>query len=230
MTGGDARDAVEWLGRQEAAMLLLLEEVVNLDSGSYDKEGVDAVGERFRRFFAEEGIPVATHQRDTFGDAITADVTGAGGSNKPIVLLGHRDTVFPKGEAGRRPFRVEDGRAYGPGVRRHEGGLVMNAFVLAAYHRFGGAPAPLIGLITSDEEIGSPPAAASSRTTPAGPCVFNAEPGGPPATSSRRKGGVFMEIEIRKAAHSGGLRRWVSAINEAAHKILRSDVTDIELG
>ncbi|MBV9077756.1 MAG: M20 family metallopeptidase, partial [Methylobacteriaceae bacterium] len=229
------REAVAWLGSQEGAMLRLLEDVVNVDSGSYDKAGVDAVGERFRAFFAEQGIPTASHPNAAFGDAITADVAGPGGANKPILLLGHRDTVFPAGEAGRRPFRVENGRAYGPGVADMKAGLVMNAFVLAAFHRFGGAPAPLVALITSDEEIGSPACRAIIESTARGArAVFNSEPGRPSGNVvTGRKGGVFMECEVTgKAAHSGGaFQDGISAITEMAHKIVRlAAVTDLEAG
>ena len=229
------REILDWLAEQKGAMLGLLEEAVNVDSGSYDKEGVDAVGEVFRRFFEREGIRTAVHPRDTYGDAITAEVAGQGGGNKPIVLLGHRDTVFPKGEVARRPFHIENGRAYGPGVADMKAGLVMNAFVLAAYHRFGGAPAPLVQLITSDEEIGSPACRGIIEETARGArAVFNAEPGRPSGNVvTGRKGGVFMECEIfGKAAHSGGnFQEGVSAINEAAFKIIQlKDITDIEHG
>ena len=54
--------------------------------------------------------------------------------------MGHRDTVFPKGEPTRRPFKIEGDRAYGPGVADMKSGLVMNCFVLAALKKFGGAP------------------------------------------------------------------------------------------
>ena len=47
--------------------------------------------------------------------------------------MGHRDTVFPDGEAARRPFTIRDGIAYGPGVADMKAGLVMNCFVLAAF-------------------------------------------------------------------------------------------------
>jgi glutamate carboxypeptidase len=229
------RDILDWLAEQKGAMLGLLEEVVNVDSGSYDKGGVDAVGACFRRFFEREGISTAVHPRDTYGDAITAEVAGSGGGNKPIVLLGHRDTVFPKGEVARRPFHVADGRAYGPGVADMKAGLVMNAFVLAAYHRFGGAPAPLVQLITSDEEIGSPACRGIIEETARGArAVFNAEPGRPSGNVvTGRKGGVFMECEITgKAAHSGGnFQEGVSAINEAAYKIIQlKDITDLAHG
>ena len=71
-------------------------------------------------------------------------------------MMGHRDTVFPTGEVARRPFTMEDGRAYGPGVADMKSGLVLNTFVLVAFAKFGGAPAPLVALYTGDEEIGSP--------------------------------------------------------------------------
>ena len=62
----------------------------------------------------------------------------AGNAGGNIVLMGHRDTVFPDGEATRRPFTIRDGIAYGPGVADMKAGLVMNCFVLAAFAKFGG--------------------------------------------------------------------------------------------
>jgi glutamate carboxypeptidase len=235
MTSRASNDITSWLGARESAMLALLEEVVNIDSGSYDKAGVDTVGERFKRFFAEHDIPISVVPNDTFGEAIKAEVAGAGGSNKPIVLMGHCDTVFPKGEAGRRPFRIENGRAYGPGVCDMKAGLIMNAFVLAAYRKFGGAPAPLVGLITSDEEIGSPACRPTIEETARGArAVLNSEPGRPSGNVvTGRKGGVFMRMEVfGKAAHSGGnFEQGVSAIGELAHKIVAlHDITDIPRG
>src|SRR5437763_5079326 len=152
---------VQWLGGQKGAMLSLLEDIVNIDGGSYDKAGVDAVGVRLRAFLEEQGIACETIANEKFGDALRATVDGP--SNAAIMLMGHRDTVFPKGEPTRRPFKVENGNAYGPGVADMKAGLVMNAFVLAAFAKFGGAPAPLVGLFTADEEIGSPSSRPLSR-------------------------------------------------------------------
>src|SRR3546814_13033118 len=92
---------------------------------------------------------------EAFGDCIRAHVSGGEG-NRPVLLMGHRDTVFPDGEAARRPFTVDGDTAYGPGVADMKAGLVMNAFVLAAVKRFGGSPYPLTGLYTSEEEHASP--------------------------------------------------------------------------
>ena len=60
----------DWLAAQKEAMLALLGEVVNLDSGSYDKAGVDAVGARFIRFFREQEMPTSVELHERFGDAI----------------------------------------------------------------------------------------------------------------------------------------------------------------
>ncbi len=223
-----------WLSDKEGAMLALLEELVNLDSGSYDKAGVDAVGERLRRFLNEQGIATVTIPNEAYGDVLRAGVAG-GGSNKPVVLMGHRDTVFPKGEAERRPFRVEAGRAYGPGVCDMKGGLVLNAFVLAAYHHCGGAPAPLVGLFTSDEEIGSPACRpVIEETAREARAVFNSEPGRPSGNVvTGRKGGVFMRLEVHgKAAHSGtNYTAGRSAVLELAHKtIALHALTDLDRG
>jgi glutamate carboxypeptidase len=225
----------EWLASQKEAMLALLAEVVNIDSGSYDKAGVDAVGERFIRFFREQGLITSREPNDRFGDAIHIRLDDKPTNERPIVLMGHRDTVFPKGEVSRRPFRIENGRAYGPGVVDMKSGLVLNAFVLAAFKRLGGAPAPLAGLITSDEEIASPSSRpVIERVGRAARCVFNSEPGRPSGNIvTGRKGGVFLAFEITgKAAHSGGnFEKGISAIGEMAHKIVAMHkLTDLEQG
>jgi glutamate carboxypeptidase len=214
-------EILEWLGGQRGAMLALLEDIVNIDGGSYDKAGVDEVGARLRKFLEDQGIACEMIENEKFGDALRATVGGP--SNSAIMLMGHRDTVFPKGEPARRPFRIENGRAYGPGVADMKAGLVMNAFVLAAFKKFGGSPAPLVGLFTSDEEIGSPACRpiieAEARRARA---VFNSEPGRPSGNVvSGRKGGVFMKMELTgKAAHSGGnFTDGISAIEELARKI-----------
>jgi glutamate carboxypeptidase len=226
-------EILEWLGAQQGAMLSLLEELVNIDGGSYDKAGVDAVGARIRAFLESHEIACETIANETYGDALRATVGGP--SNAAIMLMGHRDTVFPKGEPTRRPFRIENGRAYGPGVSDMKAGLVMNAFVLAAFKKFGGAPAPLVALFTSDEEIGSPACRpiieAEARRARA---VFNSEPGRPSGNVvSGRKGGVFMKMEIAgKAAHSGGkFTEGISAIEELARKIIALHaITDLTRG
>ncbi|SDO31060.1 glutamate carboxypeptidase [Methylobacterium phyllostachyos] len=228
-------DALRWLDGQEGAMLALLEELVNIDSGSYDKPGVDAVGTRIAAFLAGEGIPVTTIPVEGYGDALKAEVAGSGGGNRPVVLMGHRDTVFPKGEVARRPFHIADGRAYGPGVADMKAGLVMNAFVLAAYHRAGGAPVPLVGLFTGDEEIGSPACRPIIEETARGArAVLNSEPGRPTGNVvTGRKGGVFMRLEVLgKAAHSGGnYADGRSAILELAHKTVAFHaITDLARG
>jgi glutamate carboxypeptidase len=196
---------------------------VNTDSGSYDKPGVDAVGAHIRRFLDGHGIATEMTPDAKFGDAITATV-GHGGGNRPILLMGHRDTVFPKGEPTRRPFKIEGDRAYGPGVSDMKSGLVMNCFVLAAIKKFGGAPAPVMALFTGDEEIGSPfSRPVIERHARAARAVFNSEPGRAiGAAVTGRKGGVFMRFDIvGKAAHSGAnFDQGISAINELAHKTL----------
>ena len=229
-------EIAEWLSAREDDMVALLETLVNTDSGSYHKAGVDEVAFHLRTFLEANEIPCETIPVETHGDALRATVSASsGGGNQPLVLLGHRDTVFPRGEPERRPFTIKDGRAYGPGVADMKAGLVMSAFVLAAFAKHGGAPAPLVGLFTGDEEIGSPTStpiiAAEGAKARA---VFNCEPGritGNVVTG--RKGGIFFRCTIvGKAAHSGGnFSEGISAIGELAHKITAwHALTDLDAG
>src|SRR5215471_14449097 len=214
------RKVVDWIAGERAAILGLIEALVNTDSGSFDKAGVDAVGARIREFLQARGIASEIIPNERVGDGIRARVGGGGARH--ILLMGHRDTVYGRGEAARRPFRVVDGRGSGPGCCDMKAGLAMNAIVLAAFKMFG-APAPLVALFTADEEIGSHSSRALiEREAGDARAVFNAEPGRPNGgVVTGRKGGVFMKIEVTgKAAHAGNdLADGVSAIEEIARKI-----------
>lgn len=245
MTPEEAK-VVAWLADRKEAMVALLREMVDTDSGSYDKEGVDRAGQVLARFHERNGLAVEIIPDGRYGDAVKARLPNpTANDQRPVLLLGHRDTVFPKGEPTRRPFTVREGRAYGPGVADMKAGLVIEAFVAAAFAECGGLSAPLTMLTTSDEEIGSPSsrpvieaAARESR------CVFNAEPSRLPAGSdfardrrqsvtSGRKGGVFMRAEFTgKPAHSGAnYEKGASAIVDLGHKIPKlQGLTDLEKG
>ncbi len=219
LTSGE-RQILDWIASERSAILGLIETLVNTDSGSHDKAGVDAVGGHIRAFLAERGVASEAIPDPRFGDAIRARV-GDGGA-PPILLMGHRDTVYGRGEAARRPFAVVEGRGSGPGCCDMKAGLAMNALVLAAWKALGLA-APVVALFTADEEIGSPSSRAlieeEARRARA---VFNAEPGRPDGgVVTGRKGGVFMRLDVTgKAAHSGNDRAdGVSAIEELARKI-----------
>jgi glutamate carboxypeptidase len=235
-----------WLASRKDAMVALLREMVDTDSGSYDKAGVDRAGQVIARFHEANGLSVEIVPDSRFGDAVKARLPNPSANDqRPVLLLGHRDTVFPQGEPTRRPFTVKGGRAYGPGVADMKAGVVIEAFVAAAFAECGGLPAPLMMLTTSDEEIGSPSSRpiieAAAREAR---CVFNAEPSRLPAgteftrdlkqsITSGRKGGVFMRAEFTgKAAHSGAnYEKGASAIVDLGHKIPKlQGLTDLEKG
>ena len=223
--------AADWLAGQQEAMLGLLRQLVGIDSGSADKPGTDQVGAAVRAFLAGHGIAVQVLPQSRHGDCLRATLPGPG---RPVLLLGHMDTVFPAGEAARRPFTVRDRVAYGPGVADMKAGLVMNCFVLAAFARCGSSM-PLTGLFTGDEEIGSPEGRPVIEAEAQGArAVFNSEPGRPSGNIvTSRKGGVFLEIRVTgKAAHAGiAFASGVSAIEELARKIQAVHaVTDLDRG
>jgi glutamate carboxypeptidase len=215
-----------WLASQYDAMLELLGRLVDTDSGSYDRDGVARAGALIREHLQARGIPCEEILQSDGSVSIRATVRPptAGGEAAHVLLLGHRDTVFPRGTVAKRPFRVEGARAYGPGVSDMKAGLVMNAFVLEAFARVGGTRRPVVNLITSDEEIASPASRPVIEQTARGArAVFNAEPGRPSgALVTGRKGAMFLSIEVTgKAAHSGGAHeQGISAIEELCRKVL----------
>lgn len=225
--------ALGWLGGKRAEMEAALERLVNIDSSSFDKEGVDRVADALAELLpgiATERLPV-----EGFGDAMRATLPGSGGGNKPVLLLGHRDTVFPKGTLATRRFRREGDTAYGPGVADMKAGLVQICFVLRALQAAGGAPFPVVALFTGDEEIGSRTSRAFIEAEARGArAVLNAEPGRVNGNVvAARKGGISLRIEVTgRAAHAGAaFTSGISAIGALAEKIIRLHaLTDLAAG
>ena len=223
-----------WLAERRDEMLGLLCQLVNLDSGSYNKQGVDEVGEVLAAFFAGQEIPVSRQRNLALGDCFRATVEGAGQA-RGVLLMGHRDTVFPLGESARRPFAISGSRAYGPGVADMKAGLVMNSFLLAAFHSVLPLSRPLVGLFTADEEIGSPSSrAVIEAEAKQADFVLNSEPGRLSGNVvTERSGGVFLRCEVKgHAAHSGAnFADGISAIEELAHKVLALHaLTELDFG
>ena len=193
-----------------------------------------------KRFMAEHGIPIETVPREKHGDCLARRSTAASAcprqhASANIVLMGHRDTVFPKGEPSRRPFRIQDGIAYGPGVADMKAGLVMNMFVLAAFRQIRRRARPAARPL--HRRRGDRLARGPRRdrgTAREARVVFNSEPGRPNGgVVTGRKGGVFSVFDIEgKAAHSGGnFEAGISAIGELAAKITAIHaLTDLERG
>src|SRR3954471_15187666 len=141
------------------AYLADLERLVNIDCGSYTPEGVDTVGRWVTEFLTALGATVETRPDPAGRLGATVIGTFAGRADGPrALLIGHMDTVFDPGTAAERPFRTEEGVAYGPGVTDMKSGLLAGLYALKAIvTERGGLPFErLVFIANPDEEIGSP--------------------------------------------------------------------------
>lgn len=215
--------------RQE--MLDLLQQLVDVDSGSYCKAGVDRVIALLQRYLESSDVSCEVIPHATAGNVMRA---GGNDRGKSILLLGHCDTVFPEGTARKRPFRIEGARGFGPGVADMKSGLVMNAFVLAALRRQNLRPETM-GLFTADEEIASPASGpVIEKHVRQAQVVFNSEPGRPNGNVVvSRKGATFLRFEVTgKAVHAGvDHRNGVNAIEVVSRKVQKLHaMTDYDAG
>lgn len=230
------KELIAYIGSKERHLLEFLEQIVNIDSGSYDKAGVDYLGSVLEERFALLGFSVERIPQKEFGDHLICHKPGTGQNR--ILFLGHMDTVFPAGTANSRPFRVENSRAYGPGVLDMKGGIVCLFYALEALKATGHASYGLMTMnvvFNSDEEFFSPTSrriienqARQAHTV----CVFEpSRPGGEYVI--RRKGAAKYTLTVRgRAAHAGAQpEQGRSAIGELAHKIIALHaLTDFTIG
>ena len=203
--------------------LELLEHMVNLDSPSLDKALVDRLTRFVGQEFSRIGGEVDFIRMAKFGDHLRVRFSGE--SQESILILGHTDTVFPADEASRRPFKIENGLAKGPGVFDMKAGIVLAWWAIRDLVEKGPLKRSLTVLLTSDEEVGSHSSRELIETEASqARCVLVLEPSLPGgAAKTARKGvGRFTIKAIGRAAHAGvDPETGVNAIEEIAHQVIR---------
>lgn len=206
----------------EQGMLQLLEELVNIDSGADALAGINAVAQRIGAFLEVLGFTVEYLETDGAPVQLLARKVQPG--KKQVLFSGHMDTVFNQGTAAVRPFKVENGRAYGPGVLDMKGGLVMALYVIRALLENGWQETDMTVLLCGDEEMSHPFTDAVAQFKKAGAgkdAVFNLEFGrvdGSVVTG--RKGTTRPTLVVEGiASHAGNEpEKGASAILELAQK------------
>ncbi|MGH2446252.1 MAG: M20 family metallopeptidase [Candidatus Limnocylindria bacterium] len=203
-----------------------LERLVNIDCGSYTPEGVNAVADFVTDALRELGAEVSRvpHEPDGGGQQLGDLVIGRlSGDGPRVLLIGHLDTVFDPGTVATRPYRSEDGRAFGPGVTDMKAGLLAGLHAIGAMQAGGVHPA-ITFVANPDEEIGSPFSTPFIRTLAAEHDVALvlecARANGD--IVSARKGIADYHVElIGRAAHAGvEPEKGRSAILAAAHQVI----------
>jgi glutamate carboxypeptidase len=205
--------------------------LVSIDSGTDDKAGVDRVGAILARELFALGFEVLSAPQDVVGNHVIARKSA--GSGRDVLLVGHLDTVFPRGTAAARPFTIEAGRAYGPGVYDMRGGLGVLAYALRALRDAAPDTWRTLGIrivLNSDEEPGSDTSReviASEAQQAALACILEPARAGGEYVSAR-KGVSRYVVSVRGvAAHSGNQPHLgASAISELAAKIVALDALD----
>ena len=199
--------------------LRLLEQLVTMESPSFEKPLVDTVGRFVAEQFSRIGGRVEIVPAERFGDHLVIRFGESNGS--PILLLGHIDTVFPEGEIQKRPFRIDGNRASGPGVFDMKSGILLMWMAMRNLQQKENVTI----LLTSDEEVGSN----SSRDliekeASAAKAVFVLEPSLPGGIlKTARKGvGRFTIKAIGRAAHAGiDPTKGINAIEELSYHVLK---------
>jgi glutamate carboxypeptidase len=219
----------EHLESRQAEMLALTRSLVETESPSGDLEGSSAVvsllAEAARKIDGVTSIEriespdYGEHLRvRAFGDA--RECSGA------ILVIGHTDTVHPRGSVGERPWREQEGRIYAPGIFDMKASCALVLEVIRACATLGFAPRhPVVLLLTCDEETGSMTGRAlieEEARASRGVLVLE-----PPASGGRvktaRKGTGLFTIEAHGIAAHAGLEpeKGASAILEIARQIER---------
>ena len=112
------------------AYIKQLEEIVSIDSGSFDPEGVDKVAEIMARKYKELGLSVTPKRFDERASFCLEVKNFPDEEEIDILMVGHMDTVFPKGTVAERPFTMDEKKAYGPGVDDMKSGLLNMYYVV----------------------------------------------------------------------------------------------------
>ena len=204
-----------------------LRELVEMESCSTDKGAVDAIAVHLAALFEKEGCSAEILSCPSRGNALRACWrTGGRITARPVLLLGHLDTVWPPGTIRARPFRVENSRAFGPGVYDMKAGILLSLLVSRALKEGELHPGrDVLFLFTGDEEIGTeeglPHLEQAARDCAAVLCLEPPLAGGKVKTF--RKGVGCFTIRVKGLSAHAGVEpeKGANAILEMSRQVIR---------
>lgn len=209
----------------EEEYIKILEEFCLIESPTDYKDGVDAASNYIIKKAESFGWKVERQKQEIAGDCICITMN-PDATEAPVCLSGHVDTVHPVGLFGTPAVRYDGDKMYGPGVSDCKGGIVASLLAMAALSKENFTARPIKLILQSDEETSS---AESNKTTISYMCecargaaaFLNCEPSVSGTAVLQRKGIAKYAFNITgKAAHAANCFNGISAITEAAHKIL----------
>jgi glutamate carboxypeptidase len=222
--------------RKQASLLELTQRLVRVESPSDDKAAVDACVAMAAEYAKSLGGRVKLHRQRAIGNVLEARFgpKSKTGSAKPVLVLGHLDTVWPMGTLKTMPCRVGDGRLWGPGTLDMKAGVAMAFTAVEMLAEAGLLQREIVLLLNTDEELGSPISRPITEGLAAdSEAVFVLEPAQGLAYKTARKGTGNWRIEIEGvAAHAGvDFEKGASAIRELARVVETvSGWTDLKRG
>jgi glutamate carboxypeptidase len=227
-TQASPRDLHNWLRKRESAMVRLLRRLVEIESPSHEKSAVDGMAAKIAAEWKRRGARVSLIRQRERGNQVRAELSfGNNRSRGQILILGHLDTVYPSGILQKMPFRVSQGRAFGPGTFDMKGGLAIALFAVDALRALRIQPRKkIVVLCTSDEEIGSGASRRMIETEARrSDAVLVLEPGlgKDGRLKTQRKGVGEAELIVTgRSAHAGvEPEKGVNAVRELALQIAR---------
>lgn len=221
------RDLTRAVARHRSRLLEMLAEAVSIESPTEDRLAVNRCVSLLEGWIQAAGGKSSRQRQKTAGDLLVSRFGPVRSKAKPLMLLGHLDTVWPLGTLKKMPFRLRAGRAWGPGVLDMKAGVVMALTALRLLGETGQLTRPVILLLNSDEETGSEHSRALTESL-ARKCasVFVLEPaqGLAGAYKTARKGVARYRLEVKGvAAHSGvDFAQGHSAVLELGRQIERA--------
>jgi glutamate carboxypeptidase len=232
-----ASEQLRYFQKQQTKIVKTIRQLVEIESPSDVKQSVDRLGTVLASRFAELGGRVRVHPAEKFGNHLHVEFKGhAPRDQKPVLLLGHMDTVYPIGTISKMPCRVIKDRLHGPGVLDMKSGIALALHAIEAMLKWnkGKLQRAVTILLVSDEEVGSPSSRTITETLAReSSAVLVLEPAQGLAVKTSRKGICEYTLKVTgKAAHSGlDFEKGQNAIVELAKQIWQiSQLIDLRRG
>jgi glutamate carboxypeptidase len=215
---------LRYFSQHQTQIVDTIRELVEIESPSDNKQAVDRIAAFLAQEFESIGGQTRLHRSNDFGNSLQIDFAGEA-DRKPVLLLGHYDTVYPLGTLANMPCKIANGHVCGPGVLDMKSGIALMLHAIEALQAWHSAlPRPVTVFLVSDEEVGSH---SSRKITEAlakrsgGVLVLEPAAGLQGAVKTARKGVGEYTLRVKGVAAHAGLDpgKGHSAILELARQI-----------